>query len=454
GGWLRVAGTLEVQDGARLQFQNDGAARDLTLESGAQVIGSGTLRFYGSNRLIVNDRIAMPLQLQPFDSSIVSGSGVLRFLGNQTVFGNYAIPLEFPAGAVANVLNTHWGSSVLIEAGAVVAMNPNSAYTLTLDGSLTNRGILRQVANYYTSAFTGTGKIVNEGVMDFSVGVGGNNGAEASIALSIDVAATGRFELPAGGYARFVDGGWLRVAGTLEVQDGARLRFQNDGAARDLTLQAGAILDGAGTTQIEGANRLVLAGDATLRNGLLRLIDSSTVAGTGQLTVGSGATLLLDHNVTLPGALDVFGTLTLANSGVTLRVAGLLTLESGGTLNNPGTVRVSSFAGLGGIIVGNPPIIAPLAAVRMTSIRVDPASAGVGSSNITPLAGRKLNLTWTSNPGLHYSVERSSDFRNWVGTPAAIHELTPGHFEAVLTSAGGDHSYYRVRLETPAQTSP
>ena len=454
GGWLRVAGTLEVQDGARLQFQNDGAARDLTLESGAQVIGSGTLRFYGSNRLIVNDRIAMPLQLQFFDSSTVSGSGVLRFLGNQTIFGNYAIPLEFPAGAVANVLNTHWGSSVLIEAGAVVAMNPNSAYTLTLDGSLTNRGILRQVANYYTSAFTGTGKIVNEGVMDFSVGVGGNNGAEASIALSIDVAATGRFELPAGGYARFVDGGWLRVAGTLEVQDGARLRFQNDGAARDLTLQAGAILDGAGTTQIEGANRLVLAGDATLRNGLLRLIDSSTVAGTGQLTVGSGATLLLDHNVTLPGALDVFGTLTLANSGVTLRVAGLLTLESGGTLNNPGTVRVSSFAGLGGIIVGNPPIIAPLAAVRMTSIRVDPASAGVGSSNITPLAGRKLNLTWTSNPGLHYSVERSSDFRNWVGTPAAIHELTPGHFEAVLTSAGGDHSYYRVRLETPAQTSP
>jgi uncharacterized protein (AIM24 family) len=451
GGGLTVGGALELQPGSRLRLENDGTARDLVVESRNQITGAGTLQFYGNNRLLLQDDIDMAGHLELYDGSTVAGSGRLRVTGEQTFFGNYSVPMVIASNAVINVLNARWGSNVLIEAGALVAMNPSYYYTLTMDGTVTNRGTLRQVANYYASIISGSGRIVNEGLMDLTVGYGGYQDAQASLNVPVNIASGGRFRLNSGGYVRLANDGVLSVAGELEVQSGARLRYEYNGVPRDLVLLAGGSITGSGVTLIEGANRLTVEGDASLAGGTVQLLGSTTAAGTGLFTVQTNATLYVDHSLTMPGSVDLYGTLTVANASTTFQITGALTLEATSVLNNPGTVRVGGFVNLGGTVNGNAPVL--LGGLAAVTIRINRLQLGAGdglpgrlqAGNSSSLAVTTV-LSWTSPAGRAFTVESSTDLRHWSYVPANIAEISPGEYQARPTDISASASFYRIKV--------
>jgi len=348
---------------------------------------------------------------------------------------------------VATLYGATFGSNTVIQPGALVAFDINNNYTLTLNGILTNRGTLRQVANWYTSTLAGTGSIENEGLMDLTVGNGGSyQASEATIELPVKVAAGGRLLLNTNGYLRVLSTD-LTVAGTLEIQAGARLRLQNDGAPRDLALQDGAILQGDGETRLEGVNRLYLAGHTTLAGGSLNLVGSTTVGGPGLLTILAKGTLSIDHSLTIPGSVDNFGALVIANNSTTLSILGTLTLESGGLLNNPGTVKTHAYLNIGGTIIGN----APIGGALMSDLSIGLAlSNGRGSTEaLAPSVtgpGRTAVLTWTGPPAATFVLETSADVQHWVPAATTVREIIPGRYQAVIGPGDRSAAFFRFKL--------
>ena len=300
----------------------------------------------------------MPLHLELNESSSVAGDGLLTVRGAQGVYGNYASRLRFASDAEITLFNTTMGSNVVIEAGAVVAFTRDDHAALNLNGVLTNRGTFRQVGNYYMSKVTGSGRVENEGLLNIVLSnVSYDRNSYAQLRVPVNVTSSGRLLVDTNASLNIGTGSSLSSAGVIELQSGGFMRFEGGPSSTDLTLATGATIIGSGVVELQGNNRLVIAGDAALTGATLRLVGSTTAAGPGALTIGSGATLYVDHSLTLPGSVVVAGVLTVANPGTTLVINGVLTLEAGGVLNNPGTIQVGigEFINHGGTIIGNLP---------------------------------------------------------------------------------------------------
>jgi hypothetical protein len=239
----------------------------------------------------------------------------------------------------------------------------------------------------------------------------------------------------------------LTVGGELAIQDGARLRLDGSNPARDLTLDTGSSYTGDGTVQFEGSNRLVMTGNAGLTGGTWDFQGSSSIAGSGLLTVGTNALLHFDHSVTMPGSLTVAGTLTLANAAVTLQVNGSLTLAATGAINNPGTVRAGAFVNQGGTITGNAPVVS--GGLGTQSLRINRITVargqGIGSGQAGLATQGQVIISWSSAPGLRFVVESGVNCVSWRPESAVILETVPGEYQGTITTARDPCRYFRLR---------
>ncbi len=351
GGTLWVEGTLEVGAGGSLWFENEGSPRDLTLAVGSVVEGSGVVRLFGANRLVMEGDVSFSAGLELRDTSRVTSGGRLTFGGGQTLTGVYDAPVTVAAGASVAVNGAVFTSELVVPEGSVLALNWDQS--LTVHGVLTNRGTLLAHSRDKGNAVLGAGRVENGGtirVVQVNSGCGGGCGAYADWHLPVTVQSGGRWVVEGNAWTRFREGGSLTVEGTLEVGAGGVVRFENEGPARELTLRANSAVVGSGVVRLVGANRLQMAGDAAWEAGI-ELADSSRVVGAGRLTLWGGPK-------TLTGAYDAPVTLgagTVAASSGAVFTGELLVAETAslavnwdqtltihGVLTNRGTVQMSS----------------------------------------------------------------------------------------------------------------
>ena len=345
GSSLMSGGVSQVQDGARLYFPSDSPEHDLTALTGARLMGSGLLQFYGNNQMLMAGDIATTLVLELHDNAQALGPGVLTFETSQTLQGFYGVPIVIANGVsmgVSGAVLTNW---VAVQSNAVLYVNYNQV--LTVNGALTNRGTLQFYSRDVNTYLSGSGRVENAGLL--VVYPVGGNGGQAQIRLPIDVAATGRLLVATNAFMTFYAGSSLVAAGPVEVQDGGRLSFANDSPAHDITLLAGNAIMGPGTLQLNGNNRLVMGGDVTV-DLLLQLNDNSVATGPGLLTLRGNQTLTGTYEARVNIAKGasagisgaVFTNLVTIQSNAVMYVNYNQVLTVNGALTNLGTLQFYS----------------------------------------------------------------------------------------------------------------
>jgi hypothetical protein len=219
-----------------------------------------------------------------------------------------------------------------------------------------------------------------------------------------------------------------------------------------VTLLTGSVLSGGGTLQLDGNNRLVVNGDASLPEGTWDFQGSSRIVSSGLLTVGPNALLRIDHSTTLPGPLDVAGTLTLVNSSTLFQIDGTLTLESTGTLNNPASIRVKAFANKSGVIHGNAPTIS--GTPNLPGIRASPITVLTDlvqdSGGVRWKVSRSFTLSWSAAPDGQFIVQESEDCIHWRSASIPLYQTAPGEYRAPVEMNQAAQRFFRVQqITTP-----
>lgn len=441
GGLLTVSGVVEIQPGGRIRFESSTGLRDATFLPGGQLLGSGTFQLDNNNRLVVTDDLIPQPRVFLNGNSQAVGPGRLLFGGNHLLLGDYQTRVQFLTNGVFDLRDCTFGSNVVIDAGALVYIQPSgNSYTVNINSDFTNNGTFRMVGNWYVSTVRGSGRIENAGVIDMNVGVGGYSSGEAAVRLPITTSVAGQFVVNTNGYIYFGTGGSLAVSGILDVQSGGRLRFA-EGSPVNLTLNSGATIAGNGTTQIESTDTLIVNGNATLAGGLLALINSSTATGSGTLTVNPGATLRMDHAVSFPGSITVGGTLTYVSG--TSQILGTLNLLAAGTLNNPVVLQVGEFVP-GGTVIGNAPqVIGTGSRMKFTSITFAQGPAGGGSA-LGDSTQKRIVLAWEGPAKKWCEIEYSSDLVAWRKASVAVTEVSAGRYKAELPVEMGN--FFRLKM--------
>jgi hypothetical protein len=311
--------------------------------------------------------------------------------------------------------------------------------SLTLNRPLVNHDRLRWVTRYNTFNLQGSGRVENLGLWELYKDPLNGFGYESIVGVPVNVPAGGKLLLSTNALVVFTQPSSLTVAGELEIQQGARLRLDGSAPARDLTLLPGSQLSGAGTLRLEGANRIALEGSITSGIGLLEMSGSSSISGAFTLTVASGSTLRFDHSSTIPGSITVEGTLTLTSPSVVVTINGRLTLNAGGVLNNPGTIRVGigEFINNGGTINGTPP-----QDLAGTSVPLQISGISITETPSTTLAKARQNgharelvisISWSGRRGPSYAIETSADLVHWAVVAGTITEVASGSYQGRMT---------------------
>ncbi|MCL4177942.1 MAG: Ig-like domain-containing protein [Verrucomicrobia bacterium] len=442
---VTLAGSLELQSGGRLLMHED-PRHDLRLLAGSQVLGQGTLELHQANHLVLEPDTMLPFPVELNGTGRITGPGLLTLLGTHTLAGTYDVPIEVPTGSSARINGATLTNSVVVQPGATLQILNNQ--TLTLHNTLTNLGTFLMNSRDVNTYLGGSGRIESPGL--FQIDAQGGGGAWANIYLPVNIPAGGQILVRANAYLGFHSGSRLDLHGTAEVQTGALLYLWSESPVRELALYDGALLTGAGTVRIYGANILAVNGTATSAVALLDLVDSSQVTGSGTLTIADGSTWQINNNITIPGSVIVHGTFKLTANSVTVTVQGTLVLEANGTINNPGTLRVGEFIDNGGTLIGNPPLVIGPQSVRIDSIELIPGSPLLLQPRSHLPGALTVILRWQAAPGQSFNIEASSDLMAWTDIAADIAEIEPGVYQARLTVAGWPDGFFQLK-SFPAQ---
>lgn len=263
---------------------------------------------------------------QPVDATF---AGALVGTANLTFKGGYTLTYTANGGSLTGYIG-----SVTVDGGALALdLSNTKAIALANGGTLSLRGL----ANNYTGAITGSGKVVLEDGVDIDLTVGGN-----AATTSLGSAAVTRITLEGGAHltAAFTTGAVL--AGKSIQLDGGLLTATGTGAI-SLALAAPNATPGAAN----GDSGLELTGTAAY-----------TVTGRviGDLTVGTDASATFlgaaKTGATPPaditGGITVDGSLRLGAAGSAVTVAGSATVFAGATLS--GAWTLSGALGNGGTL--------------------------------------------------------------------------------------------------------
>ena len=160
-----------------------------------------------------------------------------------------------------------------------------------------------------------------------------------------------------------------------------------------------------------------------------------------------GGAFLFTHSSTVPGSLEIGGSLTLAEANLTLQINGTLTLDSSGVLNNPGTVQAGAFLNNGGTVNGNAPII--IGGVGPQSVRISGIElidrGRVSIQDFPALAALPDAMVfWSAEPQRSFRVQMSHDLVHWSAQEASVIEGSPGFYQACITVQNDRPCYFRL----------
>jgi len=251
-----------------------------------------------------------------------------------------------------------------------------------------------------------------------------------------DLSTTGLLGLVSGALivaqGALVQAGTLTLSGsgaaiTVDATSSLEIGTAGDAAAGDLTVDAGAVLFGAGT--VDPAGNIVLAGTITASFGTLTV---GNVSGAGTLLVGVAATLALDGTAAAttlidfagPGTLDVLGTMPAAGIAdfgdgdqIVLPITGVTDCEYAVTGPNVGVLTLLS----------NGSVLATLTLVGVGQGQSFAATAAGGGTIITTQTtdwgGGGGTLGNPNNGNANGSFGVVQDFAFWADLPAEAQDV-------------------------------
>ena len=344
-------GTISISDGGTLNiYGQETGSGTLTLggpgrkTSSGISLGSGSALNIHGGTVNATGRCYNSMGAAP--GIDVGGSGTLTVYGGEV---NAEAGTSSNAGYGAGIRVTS-GGTVSIYGGTVTATGASNKSALGVSGAGiggnggSSAGETCGTVNIYGGTVTATGGSGGSGA---SAGIGGGQGGTAgSQGGGGNVTITGGTVTATGG----------RSTSNVQAPGIGGAVYNNKG-------NAGSFSTGTNGSAVITANGGIQAGtsgcSAIIDNkvyGNVTLPDSLKTLNK-DLTVPSGATLILPDGTTTRGAITVNGTLTV-DSGSTVTNSGTITVESGGTLTGGGTIQNTSSGtvtgGTGGVKVTYP----------------------------------------------------------------------------------------------------
>src|SRR5213079_3412283 len=139
---------------------------------------------------------------------------------------------------------------VSIATGAQFDVEPGSP-TVVINTLLRNQGAMRWISDCNRFDLQGSDHLENEGTWEIFMDPACQNGTEGIVRVPVNVPVGGKLLLSANAQVDFFSGSSLNVDGQLEIQTGARLRFDGSNPPRDINLTAASVLSGDGTVRLE-----------------------------------------------------------------------------------------------------------------------------------------------------------------------------------------------------------
>jgi fibronectin-binding autotransporter adhesin len=342
GGTLKVAGALTNSGTVSTNGTNQGgAANTLTVAGRLTNSGSGAVEIGENN-----------------DTSDVANVGLLANSGTVTVGTGATLNLIADGANTSSGAITVDGGTLDMQAGSFAnssTIDLEQKGTLTITGNLTNNGtITTNNANLGGGAntITVTGQLTNETSGSVTIGAHNDTSDVANLgivynqgAITVDKGATlnlttagtdfnlgtitvtnGTLSLATGAQLDMEQGGKLAVTGPLTNAGSITTNGANEGGSPNTVTVSGKVTNNAGATISIGEG-----------NDTSDTATFGSIANSGTVTVGTGATLTLSTAAanTSSGTLDVDGTLD-SKGSITLSGTGALTL-TGGSLTATGT---------------------------------------------------------------------------------------------------------------------
>lgn len=210
-------------------------------------------------------------------------------------------------------------------------------------------------------------------------------------------------------------------------------------------------------TQFGGSSTLKFSGGTfrlftNINFGTLNVLFSSppTFSGNFSMANNVGGAMTFSTTATIPGSLNIGGTLTNSFSAATLAINGTLTLQVTGIIDNPGIIKAGAFNNLGGTLTPGSHAI-QVTGLRSADLKiveinpVDQSSSFAGKPQGDPATPKEVVLSWRGASGQVFAVELSSDLVNWSRASAVVREVAAGDYRATVTVGGANNYFFRTK---------
>src|SRR5580658_602797 len=432
GGALKVAGTLTNTSTVSTNGTNQGGAANTLTVTGALInSGSGVVEI-GEN----NDTSDVAnVGLLANSSTVTVGTGAtlnLTAAGTDTNSGSITLTggtLDMQAGSFTNSSTidleqkgTLTITGNLTNSGTITTNNANlggGANTITVTGTLTNNtgDSVTIGAHSDTSDVASVGVLTNPGTVTVDKGAALHlTGAGTDTNTGTITVTNGTLTLATGADLDMEEGGKRAVTGTLTNAGTISTNEANLGGPNTITV-SGKVTNSSGANITVGAN-----------NDTSDTATFGSIANSGTVTVGTGATLTLSTaaantnsgTLDIDGTMDSKGSLTLSGTGtMTLTNGSLTATGSNETLTTGAHNTISGSGTISGFGVTNAgtlsanqsePLIFLPSSAGLTNTGTIKVSAGDTMEIGTSAGGALTNFSGTTLTGGTYNVTGTLEF--------------------------------------------
>jgi hypothetical protein len=280
----------------------------------------------------------------------------------------------------------------------------------------------------------------------------------------------------------FVNSGVFNNAGVLEIHNNegwhngtflnhgsiVRLNGTNTAAFNNVTftnrgsidIQTGQLTFSSCTAVFEAGTQFSGAASLGFSSGTLRLTTNvnfgalkvsfnspPTVIGNFAMANNVGGVLTISSTMTIPGSLQIAGTLRTVSANTTFTINGDLICTPTATIENPGQIIVKGNLQLNGAqIIGNAP--QTVAGLQGFALQIESVTSSGGSQSLNGGATSvqpRVTLKWSATAGASFEIEITTDFVGWTRLNVAITEISPGIYRASVLVDSAQKSFFRAR---------